>query len=144
MTTTVIPSDSKPRRHTCSGQNADACFLTEHLQYLDDQRTAFWSTDHGGRLSEHCTYPNARCAFRARYPESGQFVNLGEDSVFLSQLAGTVPVVGPAAVPICTCSTSITAATLPAAGPSPPQAFGVVREVMARNEARIRETLLAP
>ena len=80
-------------------QNADACFLTEHLQYLDHQRTAFWVdwTDGGRHSGLPSWFPGTLMMRRSvgiRYPESGPFARTGEDTMLMQELAANVPVVG--------------------------------------------------
>ena len=80
-------------------QDADACFLTEHLQYLDDQRAAFWvDWTNGGRQSGLPSwFPGTvmmRHSVRIRYPESGPYARTGEDTILMQELAANVPVVG--------------------------------------------------
>ncbi|MBV9582072.1 MAG: glycosyltransferase [Chloroflexi bacterium] len=79
--------------------NADACFLTEHLQYLDDQRAAFWvDWTNGGRQSGLPSWFPGTVMMRhsapIRYPESGPYARTGEDTMLMQELAAKVPVVG--------------------------------------------------
>jgi glycosyltransferase involved in cell wall biosynthesis len=70
--------------------NARACCLTDHLQLLEADRALVWvDWTLGGRSGEGQLLPGTVMAFkdrRFRYPETGPFVNRGEDSVFLDGL----------------------------------------------------------
>jgi glycosyltransferase involved in cell wall biosynthesis len=71
-------------------RNARACCLTDHLQLLELDRALVWiDWTLGGRSGEGQLLPGTVMAFkdrRFRYPETGPFVNRGEDSVFLDEL----------------------------------------------------------
>jgi glycosyltransferase involved in cell wall biosynthesis len=77
--------------------NSRACYLTDHLQLLEQDRALVWvDWTLGGRSGEGQLLPGTVMAFkdrRFRYPETGPYVNRGEDSVFLDELYHTVPVV---------------------------------------------------
>jgi glycosyltransferase involved in cell wall biosynthesis len=77
--------------------NARACYLTDHLQLLEADRALVWvDWTLGGRSGEGQLLPGTMMAFkdrRFRYPETGPYVNRGEDSVFLNDLYRSVPVV---------------------------------------------------
>jgi glycosyltransferase involved in cell wall biosynthesis len=76
--------------------NARACCLTDHLQLLEADRALVWvDWTLGGRSGEGQLLPGTVMAFkdrRFRYPETGPFVNRGEDSVFLDELYRNVVV----------------------------------------------------
>jgi glycosyltransferase involved in cell wall biosynthesis len=126
---------------------ADACCLTDHLQYIEDRHTAFWVdwTD-GGRLSGTASYlPGTlmmRAERRVRYPESGQYANAGEDSVFLDRLAAAGAVVGLSGNAHLYLYHYHGRNTFPERHHHHIATFGVGKDVLNRNEARIREALL--
>jgi glycosyltransferase involved in cell wall biosynthesis len=76
--------------------NARACCLTDHLQLLEADRALVWvDWTLGGRSGEGQLLPGTVMAFkdrRFRYPDTGPFVNRGEDSVFLDELYRNVVV----------------------------------------------------
>ena len=76
--------------------NARACCLTDHLQLLEADRALVWvDWTLGGRSGEGQLLPGTVMAFkdrRFRYPETGPFVNRGEDTVFLDELYRNVVV----------------------------------------------------
>ena len=127
--------------------DADACCLTDHLQYLEDKRAAFWVdwTD-GGRLSGTAAYlPGSlmmRAPPRVRYPESGAHANAGEDSAFLDELVATGTVVGLAGNAHLYLYQYHGRNTFPERHHRRIASFGVGNDVLARNEDRIREALL--
>ena len=69
---------------------ARACCLTDHLHLLEKDRALVWvDWTVGGKSGEGQLLPGTVMAFkdrRIRYPESGPYVNRGEDSVFLNEL----------------------------------------------------------
>jgi glycosyltransferase involved in cell wall biosynthesis len=78
-------------------QKGRACLLTDHLQYLEGDHALLWidwrlgGLDGDGRLM-----PGSLMMFkdeRFRYPEAGESSRRGEDSVLLSAVYDTVPVV---------------------------------------------------
>jgi glycosyltransferase involved in cell wall biosynthesis len=78
-------------------EDARACFLTDHLQYLEREHLAFWiDWTLGGRLTDELQlFPGTVMLFRDRgfrYPEDGPYARRGEDSVLVSHLfrSGTV------------------------------------------------------
>jgi glycosyltransferase involved in cell wall biosynthesis len=73
---------------------AQACFLTDHLQYLERDRHAFWiDWTLGGRLTDELQlFPGTVMMYKdgeLRYPQDGPFAHRGEDSVLVSQLFHT-------------------------------------------------------
>jgi glycosyltransferase involved in cell wall biosynthesis len=78
--------------------DAGACFLTDHLQLLEDHRLLFWidRTD-GGRIDGMQRYvPGTAMLARdagVRYPEDGPHAVHGGDSALLGALLESVPVV---------------------------------------------------
>jgi glycosyltransferase involved in cell wall biosynthesis len=80
-------------------RGADASFLSEHLQFIEDRRTAFWLdwTGGGARSGVASWFPGTlmmRRGVRPRYPEAGRYARTGEDTVLMHELAASVPVVG--------------------------------------------------
>ncbi len=78
-------------------EGADACFLTEHLQYLEDAALVFWIdwTLAGSVTNEWQLFPGTvmmRRDERFRYPERGPLAQRGEDSVLVDQLNRNVPI----------------------------------------------------
>jgi glycosyltransferase involved in cell wall biosynthesis len=67
--------------------NASACCLTDHLQFLDDDRALVWvDWTLGGKSGKDQLLPGTIVMFkdaRFRYPESGPFAQRGEDSMLL-------------------------------------------------------------
>ena len=78
-------------------QNGRACFLTDHLQFLEEDQALVWvDWTLGGRSGREQLLPGTVVMFkdeRFRYPESGLFSQRGEDSAILYKLYDTVPVV---------------------------------------------------
>jgi len=76
--------------------NARGCCFTDHLQLLEADRELVWvDWTLGGRSGEGQLLPGTIMAFRDRpfrYPETGPYVNRGEDSVFLDDLYRNVPI----------------------------------------------------
>jgi len=75
-------------------QDARACFLTDHLQYLEREQLAFWiDWTLGGRLTdEQQLFPGTVMMYQDsdfRYPEDGPYSRRGEDSVLVSHLFHT-------------------------------------------------------
>jgi glycosyltransferase involved in cell wall biosynthesis len=78
-------------------QNARASFLSDHLQFLEHDRTLHWTdwTIEGEMAPEWRLFPASLMMLRDprfRYPESGPYAQRGEDSAFLGQLLSHVPV----------------------------------------------------
>lgn len=78
-------------------QNARACFLTDHLQFLEQDRLLSWIdwTMDGQISDERQLFPGTVMMFkdaRFSYPESGPYARRGEDSALLNQLCQTVPI----------------------------------------------------
>ena len=78
-------------------EGADACFLIDHLQYLEQERLIFWIdwTMSGALTDEWQLFPGTvmmRRDERFRYPEAGPYSTRGEDSVMVDQLWHNVPV----------------------------------------------------
>jgi hypothetical protein len=78
-------------------EGADACFLIDHLQYLEHERLIFWIdwTMSGALTDEWQLFPGTvmmRRDERFRYPEAGPYSSRGEDSVMVDQLWHAVPV----------------------------------------------------
>lgn len=72
-------------------EEADACFLTEHLQYLQREGILFWIdwTGEGTVEGEWQLFPGSvmmKRDDRFRYPESGPYCQRGEDSALVAQL----------------------------------------------------------
>ena len=72
-------------------ERADACFLIDHLQYLEQERLIFWIdwTMSGALTDEWQLFPGTvmmRRDERFRYPEAGPYSTHGEDSVMVDQL----------------------------------------------------------
>ena len=79
-------------------RDAGACFLTDHLQLLEDHRLLFWiDWTGGGRIDGMQTYvPGTAMLARdagVRYPEDGPHNDRGDDSALLGALLESVPVV---------------------------------------------------
>jgi glycosyltransferase involved in cell wall biosynthesis len=78
-------------------QRARACFLTDHIQYLERQHLALWiDWTLGGRTTDEMQlFPGTVMLYKephVRYPEEGPYARRGEDSIVVSQLFRTVPV----------------------------------------------------
>ncbi|HEY0686558.1 MAG TPA: glycosyltransferase [Steroidobacter sp.] len=77
-------------------EHARACLLTDHLQYLDEERALTWiDWTLGGRTARDQLLPGTVMLFKdsgCRYPESGDYCRQGEDTFFLDRLCDTVPV----------------------------------------------------
>jgi glycosyltransferase involved in cell wall biosynthesis len=74
-----------------------ACFMTDHLQFLEDDRALVWvDWTLGGKSGREQLLPGTIMMERNprfRYPETGPFAQRGEDSVLLGSLYDRVPVV---------------------------------------------------
>jgi glycosyltransferase involved in cell wall biosynthesis len=74
-----------------------ACFLTDHLHYLEDDAALVWiDWTLGGKSGRDQLLPGTMVMFRDprfRYPEAGPYASRGEDSMLLSDLYDNVPVV---------------------------------------------------
>jgi glycosyltransferase involved in cell wall biosynthesis len=77
-------------------QDARASFMTDHLQWISENRLLCWiDWTLGGAQGEAALFPGSLMMFRDprfRYPEDGPHARQGEDSVFLHELYTTVPV----------------------------------------------------
>ncbi len=78
-------------------EQAAACFMTDHLQFIEDQRVICWIdwTVDGTLTGTAQLAPGTVMMFRDgrfRYPEEGPNARQGEDSVFLESVYGAVPV----------------------------------------------------
>ena len=78
-------------------EGAAACFLTDHLQYLEDEGLLFWIdwTMNGQITDEWQLFPGTvmmRRDERFRYPEEGPYSRRGEDSVLVEHLNRSVPI----------------------------------------------------
>lgn len=77
--------------------DAHACLLTDHLQFLEDDRALVWvDWTLAGRSGRDQLLPGTimmRNDDRFRYPEDGPFARRGEDTMFLYALCDEVPVV---------------------------------------------------
>lgn len=77
--------------------NGRACCLTDHLQFLDEDRALVWiDWTLGGKYGKDQLLPGTIVMFkddRFRYPESGPYARRGEDTVLLYDICETVPVV---------------------------------------------------
>ena len=79
------------------GARAAACFLTDHLQFIEEQRMLSWIdwTVDGALQGAAQLAPGTLLMFRDarfKYPEDGPYARQGEDSVFLERLYHAVPV----------------------------------------------------
>jgi glycosyltransferase involved in cell wall biosynthesis len=79
-------------------RDAGACFLTDHLQLLEDHRLLFWiDWTGGGRIHGMQKYvPGTAMLARdacVRYPEDGPHNDRGDDSALLGALLESVPIV---------------------------------------------------
>lgn len=79
------------------GERASACFLTDHLQFIEEQRMLCWIdwTVDGALEGQAQLAPGTLLMFRDarfKYPEEGPFARQGEDSVFLDTLYRSTPV----------------------------------------------------
>lgn len=79
------------------GERAAACFLTDHLQFIEEQRMLCWIdwTVDGALEGTAQLAPGTLLMFRDarfKYPEDGPFARQGEDSIFLETLYHSVPV----------------------------------------------------
>ena len=82
-------------------KQARACLLTDHLQYLEEDRVLTWiDWTLGGRTDRDQLLPGTVMLFNdsgCRYPERGDYCRQGEDTSFLEQLCDTVlvaPLIG--------------------------------------------------
>jgi len=77
--------------------NGRACCLTDHLQFLDEDRALMWvDWSLGGKSGKDQLLPGTIMMFkdgRFRYPESGPFAQRGEDSMLLYEIYQTVGIV---------------------------------------------------
>jgi glycosyltransferase involved in cell wall biosynthesis len=78
-------------------EGAHACFLTDHLQYIEHDRLVYWIdwTMNGALDDEWQLFPGTVMMHRDdrfRYPEAGPYSTRGEDSVLVHQLWRAVPV----------------------------------------------------
>ena len=78
-------------------RDAGACFLTDHLQLLEDHRLLYWiDRTGGGRIDGMQTYvPGTAMLARdagVRYPVDGPHTGRGDDSAVLGALLANVPV----------------------------------------------------
>jgi glycosyltransferase involved in cell wall biosynthesis len=79
------------------GESAAACFLTDHLQFIEEQRMLCWidwtvdgTLEGTARLAPGTLLMHRDARFR--YPEDGPFARQGEDSIFLETLYHSAPV----------------------------------------------------
>ncbi len=90
------PSRLDAQMATMLDQDASACYLTDHLQFLEDDNALVWvDWTLGGRAGAGQLLPGTvmmRKDDRFRYPESGASATRGEDSALLDQLWDAVPV----------------------------------------------------
>jgi glycosyltransferase involved in cell wall biosynthesis len=74
-----------------------ACLLTDHLQFLEDERALVWvDWTIAGRTGRDQLLPGTIMMFkdeRFRYPEAGPFAYRGEDTMLLNDLCDEVPIV---------------------------------------------------
>ena len=78
-------------------ESAAACFLTDHLHFIEDKRVLCWVdwTLDGTFKGTAQLAPGTLMMLRDdrfKYPEGGAFARQGEDSVFLETLYGSIPV----------------------------------------------------
>lgn len=79
------------------GKSAAACFLTDHLQFIEEQRMLCWiDWTVGGALEGTAQLAPGTLLMlrdsRFKYPEDGPFARQGEDSIFLETLYRSVSV----------------------------------------------------
>lgn len=79
------------------GKSAAACFFTDHLQFIEEQRMLCWiDWTVGGALEGTAQLAPGTLLMlrdsRFKYPEDGPFARQGEDSIFLETLYRSVPV----------------------------------------------------
>ncbi|MGI8855828.1 MAG: glycosyltransferase [Thermomicrobiales bacterium] len=79
--------------------DARACFLTDHLQFLEETRRLGWTdwTFEGAIEGVDTLLPGTLMMFkdgRFRYPETGQFSGRGEDTALLDDLHRAVRITG--------------------------------------------------
>jgi glycosyltransferase involved in cell wall biosynthesis len=124
--------------------SAAASFLTEHLQFIEDRRTAFsldW-TGGGARSGLQSWFPGTlmmRRGVRARYPEASR---RGEDTALMLELASTVPVVGLGDNPHLYLYQYHGRNVFSEEHHNQLRVWGVAAERLARDERRIRDTLV--
>jgi glycosyltransferase involved in cell wall biosynthesis len=127
-------------------RDAGACFLTDHLQLLEDHRLLFWiDRTGGGRIDGMQKYvPGTAMLARdagVRYPEDGPHDRPGEDSALLGALLQRVPVVH------LEDAGHLWLYTFRGDDPEAREhhvrmnEFGALREFLGGRERRIRETL---
>lgn len=79
-------------------QGAEACFLTDHLQYFAKDRILYWvDWRRFGVEGEQGMLPGSMLAVRDsrfRYPETGADAHSGEDNVLRGLVARAVPIAG--------------------------------------------------
>jgi glycosyltransferase involved in cell wall biosynthesis len=77
-------------------ENARACLMTDHLQFLQDAGLVVWvDWTLGGRERVDQLLPGTVMMHRDerfRYPEEGEYATRGEDTMFLNALYANVPV----------------------------------------------------
>jgi glycosyltransferase involved in cell wall biosynthesis len=77
-------------------ENARACLMTDHLQFLQDAGIVVWvDWTLGGRDRIDQLLPGTMMMYRDerfRYPEEGEYAMRGEDTLFLNELYAGVPV----------------------------------------------------
>ncbi|MET0553825.1 MAG: glycosyltransferase [Vicinamibacteria bacterium] len=82
---------------TMARADGRACFMTDHLQFLESERLMTWvDWTLGGREGREQLLPGTLMAYRDRrfrYPEEGAFARQGEDTMYLYALCDAVPVV---------------------------------------------------
>ena len=77
-------------------EGSRACFLTDHLQYLEEDTALLWvDWTLGGKGGPDQLVPGTMMMFkddRFRYPEAGPYARRGEDSVLLHSLCAAIVV----------------------------------------------------
>nr|AKA59403.1 glycosyl transferase, group 2 family protein [uncultured bacterium AB_162] len=127
-------------------RDAGACFLTDHLQLLEDHRLLFWiDWTGGGRVDGmQKLVPGTAMVARdagVRYPEDGPYARRGEDSAFLATLLESVPVAHMEDAGHLWLYTFHGANTYPREHHIRMSAFGAPRQFVGEREQRIRAAL---
>jgi glycosyltransferase involved in cell wall biosynthesis len=127
-------------------RDAGACFLTDHLQLLEDHRLLFWiDWTGGGRIDGMQKYvPGTAMLARhagVRYPEDGPHNGRDDDSALLGALLESVPVVHVEDAGHLWLYTFRGDDTSAREHHARMNELGAPREFVAEREQRIRETL---
>jgi glycosyltransferase involved in cell wall biosynthesis len=137
------PERLERQLRTMLDEDAGACFLTEHLQLVEEHRLVFWidwAAD--GRIEgiDRLVPGTAMVARHAEpsYPEDGEYARRGEDSVLLASLMDRVPVASMEDAGELWLYTYHGANTFPREHHLRLSSFGAPRAFLAENEERIR------